>query len=191
LADAERQARTTSAGGGTPPEGEPLVRTSDEIYFRGKAMFVWWMLRDMTGDDALQRALHQYRAADDKEPTYVQRLLEAASHKKLEWFFDDWVYRDRGLPDFRIDSVFPRQTLPEPGDYIVAVTVQNDGDAGAEVPVLIPVAKGGEAVQRLLVAAHSKATTRLTAPTMPDEVIVNDGSVPESDATNNVFTLKK
>ena len=191
LAEAERQARSTGVANSPPAEGEPLVRATDEIYFRGKAMFVWWMLRDMVGNDALQHALHQYRAADDKEPTYVQRLVETASHRKLEQFFDNWVYRDRGLPDFRIDSVFPRQTLPEPGPVIVTVTVQNDGDAGAEVPVIIPVGEKGEAVQRLQVPAHAKASTRLETPAIPAEVVVNDGSVPESDVSNNVFTLKK
>ncbi len=190
LADAEQQARATPAGSSIPAEGEPLDRATDEIYYRGKAMFVWWMLRDMVGDAALQRAFHQYHAADDKEPAYVQRLVEAASQRKLEWFFDDWVYRDRGLPDFRVDSVFPRQTLPEPGPVIVTVTVQNDGDAGAEVPIIIPVEKG-EAMERVQVAAHSKNSTRLSIPAIPTEATVNDGSVPESDVSNNSFTLKK
>ena len=37
----------------------------------------------------------------DSEPTYFQKLLEAQTKHDLEWFFDDWVYRDRGLPDFQ------------------------------------------------------------------------------------------
>jgi hypothetical protein len=187
LAEVEEQAREVPAGQSAPAEGEPLIRATDEIYYRGKAMFVWWMLRDMVGDDALQQALHRYHASGDKEPAYLQRLVEAASHRKLEWFFDDWVYRDRGLPDFRITAVFPRETLP--ANVMVTVTVQNDGAAGAEVPVMIPVESGG-AMRRLLVPAHAKASTRITAPAFPAQVVVNDGSVPESDVSNNVFRLK-
>ena len=60
------------------------------------------------------------------------RLIEQAGKRPLEWFFDDWVYRDRGLPDFRVESVFPRATLN--GTYVVTVTVANDGEAAAEKP---------------------------------------------------------
>jgi hypothetical protein len=188
LADAEKQARTPSANAGAQPQGEPLVRTTDELYYRAKAMFVWWMLRDMAGDDALQRAFHEYRAANDKEPSYLQRLIEAHAKRGLEWFFDDWVYRDRGLPDFRIAAAYPRQLLPQ--NVMVTVTVENAGDAAAEVPVIVPVEKG-EAEQRVMVTARGKSVARITAPAAPAQVIVNDGSVPEADMNNNVFVVKK
>ena len=32
--------------------GKPLAGTFDETYYRSKAAYVWWMLRDMAGDDA-------------------------------------------------------------------------------------------------------------------------------------------
>ena len=37
-------------------------RTFDETYYRSKAAYVWWMLRDMVGDDALKQAIRKYRA---------------------------------------------------------------------------------------------------------------------------------
>ena len=85
----------------------------DEELYRSKAMCVWWMLRDMVGEPALKKALASYRPDEDKEPSYMQRLIQAQTQRDLEWFFDDWVYRDRGLPDFKIESVFTRKTLPE------------------------------------------------------------------------------
>src|SRR5262249_46083403 len=88
-----------------------LIQTTDEVFYRTKAMYVWWMLRDMIGEEPLRAALNKYSPAADKEPAYVQHLLEVESKKDLEKFFDDWVYRDRGLPDFKIVSVFPRQSL--------------------------------------------------------------------------------
>ena len=188
LAATEEQARTSPANAAAPyPQGQPLIRTGDDIYYRVKAMFVWWMLRDMIGDEALQQALHRYRAADDKEPSYLQRLVESRARRSLEWFFDDWVYRDRGLPDFHITSASSRQLLPE--NVSVSVTVQNRGHAAAETPVIVPLEKG-EAEQRLFVPAGGTASTRITSPTVPAQVMVNDGSVPESDMNHNVFKLR-
>jgi aminopeptidase N len=150
-------------------------------------MNVWWMLKDMVGDNALKAALHNYTPADDKDPSYVQKLIQAQTHRDLEWFFDDWVYRDRGLPDFKVDSVYPRQLVN--GGYMVTVTVENLGTAGAEVPVTLHMGNG-EASQRLMVPGRSKASVRIQAATMPQEVTVNGGSVPESDMSNNKLKLE-
>ena len=150
-------------------------------------MYVWWMLRDMIGDDAIIKALQAYRSEEDKEPSYIQRLLENTSHHNLDWFFTDWVYRDRGLPDFRITAVYPRQNLK--GGYLITVTVENLGNAAAEVPVRLQT-KEGEIVTRLQVMAHHKASARMNSPLAPTGAIVNDGSVPESDLTNNTFTVE-
>jgi len=168
--------------------GQPLVSASDEIFYRTKAMYVWWMLREVVGDAALQQALHSYRAADDKEPSYVQRLIAAHNRRDLEWFFDDWVYRDRGLPDFSVGAANPRASLA--GGYVVAVTVKNSGGARAEVPVQVRLrGEGGELSQRLLVPARGEAATRVQVPGVPLEATVNDGSVPESDRSNNTLKL--
>ncbi len=173
--------------------GQPLAGTFDETYYRSKAAYVWWMLRDMVGDDALKQALSKYRAEDDKDndPKYVERLIEAAAKRDLGWFFDDWVYQDRGLPDFRVQSVHPWD--PEKGMQIVTVTLENLGNAGAEVPFTI-LFEGGEITKRIEVRAKSTATTRVELPGTPrevklSEIRVNDGSVPEIDFTNNVFKI--
>ena len=169
--------------------GEPqsLVGAHDEVFYRTKAMFVWWMLKDMVGDDALQHAIQAYRAEKDSEPSYLQHLLATASKRDLEWFFDAWVYRDRGLPDFRVASAYPRQMLN--GSFLVTVTVENLGDAAADVPVFVQ-AGAGENSQRVMVAAKGKGVARIQMPVAPDQVTVNDGSVPERSEGNNSFTIK-
>jgi aminopeptidase N len=144
------------------------------------------MLRDMLGEAALKKAIAAYRPEQDKDPSYMPHLIAAQTQRDLEWFFDDWVYRDRGLPDFKIESAFPRKTLTN--TFIVTVTVDNLGNAGAEVPVILKFT-GGEVVKRLEVRAKSKATIRIETPRSPQEIMVNDGSVPESDVANNVFKL--
>ncbi len=184
LLEAEKPA---GAGQVRDAASQSLLNTTDEMYLQAKAQSVWWMLRDMVGEPALPIALLDYRAADDTQPAYMQRLIEKQAHRDLEWFFDDWVYRDRGLPDFRVDSVFPRQTMQ--GNYIVTVTIENLGGAGAEVPVIVR-SPDGESIKRLEVRAKSKNSIRFDLASFPQEVVVNDGSVPESDVSNNVFTVK-
>jgi hypothetical protein len=168
--------------------GQPLAVTFDETYYRSKAAYVWWMLRDMAGDDALKEAIRKYRADDDndKAPKYVEQLIEAAAKRDLSWFFDDWVYHDRGLPDFLVQSVHPWKT--EKGVQFITVTLENLGSAGAEVPFTI-LFEGGEITKRIEVRAKATATTRVELPGTASRIVVNDGSVPESDLTNNMFTI--
>ena len=117
----------------------------------------------------------------------MPRLIQAQTQRDLEWFFDDWVYRDRGLPDFKVESAFSRKTMT--GSFMLTITLDNLGTAGAEVPVIVKFA-GGEIMRRLEVRAKSKAVTRVEVTGAPQEIIVNDGSVPESDTTNNVFKIE-
>ena len=166
--------------------GQPLASTFDESYYRSKAAYVWWMLRDMVGEDALRQAIHSYRAADDKDPKYVEQLIAAAAKRDLGWFFDDWVYQDRGLPDFRVQAAHPWKGTKE--TQLVTVTIENLGGAGAEVPFTIRFGSG-QITRRIEVRAKSTATTRVEVPGTAAEVVVNDGSVPESDLTNNVFKI--
>jgi hypothetical protein len=148
-------------------------------------MDVWWMLRDMLGDHPLGFLL-DYHASEDHDAAYMQRLIEKQTHRDLQWFFDDWVYRDRGLPDFRVDSVYPRPIVD--GGYMVTISIEDLGDAGAEVPIILRT-QSEEIIKRLEVHAKSKAAIRVQTASIPVEVVVNDGSVPESDITNNVFKV--
>ena len=166
-----------------------LLNTSDEILLRGKGSFVFWMLRDMLGDTVLQKAIFAYRPGADASPAYWQGLLEEGRKRDLEWFFDDWVYRDRGLPEFRVETVYSRPLLEDPNKLsLVTVTVENTGGAGAEVPVFIQT-PSGERSLRVLVKAHEKASGRSEVPALPTRAVVNDGSVPEINPDNNTYDV--
>jgi hypothetical protein len=164
-----------------------LIASTDEVYVASKAMWVWWMLRDLLGGKDPGALLLGYDPSADKEPSYMQRLIQAQTQRDLEWFFDDWVYRDRGLPDFKVASAFTRKMLPE--GYMLTITVDNLGAAGAEVPLTVKF-EGGEITKRLLVRGKSNGVIRIEVPKAPEEIVVNDGSVPESDLTNNVFKIE-
>jgi hypothetical protein len=181
LLEAEKQNATTSGG----QAEHSLINAPDDLYLQTKAMYVWWMLRDMLGR-LPNDALLAYHSAEDKDAAYLQRLIEKTAHVDLQWFFDDWVYRDRGLPDFRIVSVYPRRIVD--AGCMVTVTVENLGGAGAEVPVTLRFGTG-EVTRRLQVRAKSQASIRIETPSAPQEAVVNDGSVPESDTTNNTYKV--
>jgi hypothetical protein len=168
-------------------DGEPLISAVDEVYYRTKSTFVLWMLRSLMEDDALAAALKKYRAADDKSPKYFEQLCESASHQDLEWFFNDWVYHDKGLPSLSIAAVNSRAVPP--GSYLVEVEVRNSGNAVAPVPVTV---RAGEATttQRLRVPGQGSAVTRFVMPAKPDSVVVNDGTVPEAEVSRHEQKLQ-
>jgi hypothetical protein len=164
-----------------------LVNTTNEELYRSKAMYVWWMLRDMVGEQALKKVFGLYHPEQDKEPSYMPHLIQSQTQRDLEWFFDDWIYRDRGLPDLKVESAFSRKTMN--GAYLLTITIDNLGGAGAEVPLTVEFA-GGEIGRRLEVRAKSKAVIRVETSAAPIEIVVNDGSVPESDISNNTFKIE-
>jgi hypothetical protein len=168
-------------------ETRSLINAPDDIFLQTKAMYVWWMLRDML-DKSLFDALLNYHSADDKDPSYLPGLIQKLSQRDLQWFFDDWVYHDRGLPDFHVESVYP--TPLERGGFLVTVTIENLGNAGAEVPVTLQY-DGGVIRKQLEIHAKSKTSIRVETPAALQEVTVNDGSVPESDTSNNSYKVEE
>jgi hypothetical protein len=56
------------------------------------------------------------------------------------------------------------------------------------VPVFLRT-ESEEIIKRLEVHAKSKAAVRIETVSAPQEVVVNDGSVPESDTSNNGFKV--
>jgi aminopeptidase N len=185
LADAEAHLNQRDLG--SAASSRSLVNTADDLYLQTKAMWVWWMLRDMIGETQLNMILSSYHASEDNDPSYMPHLIAAQTQRDLAWFFDDWVYHDRGLPDFKVESAFAASTPSK--SFLLTITLDNLGTAGAEVPVTIKFA-GGEVTKRIEVRAKSKATFRVETPASPQEIRINDGSVPESDMTNNTFKVE-
>ena len=172
---------------GSPGEGESLLRAKDAVYYRTKAAYVFWMLRDLAGDDALALAFSNYNPAEDATGMEFEQLLEQTTRKDLKWFFDDWVYHDRGLPDLSIAGVYP-STANVPGSYIVAVDVLNSGSAEAEVPVSLR-SDATTVTEHLRLPAQSRISHRFLIQGQPEEVTVNDGTIPEAGATLHSQTI--
>jgi hypothetical protein len=166
------------------PAGTSLMDATGDVFYRTKAAAVWWMLRDLVGDDALKESLQTYRRDPklDRDPLGLEHTVERISHKDLHWFFNDWVYRDRGLPDLSIVSVTPSPQEGRTGitlGYLVAIVVRNEGYATADVAVTVRSANASQ-TERMRIPGQSTVSTRIVFAGTPDAVEVNDGSVPET-----------
>lgn len=175
--------------------GQPLAEAISPVYYRTKATYVFWMLREVASDATLSAALRAYDPATDlnldssksADPSSFQKLLEqAGTRQNLSWFFADWVNADKGLPDLSIVSTFP--TPEEAGNWLITVDVVNNGFASAEVPVTVRSATNS-VTQRVVVPARGKAAQRLLILGKPTEVQLNDGTVPETQASVHITKL--
>jgi hypothetical protein len=149
------------------------------------------MLRDMVGDAALSSAFKAYESTPVSSNGAQGRSLESALKQAgvthdLSWLFEDWVNADKGLPDLRIVSVFPNAARE--GTFLVAVNVANAGYATVEVPVTVRTAQNS-VTERVLVPARGNIVQRVLVMGKPTEVQVNDGTVPETQASVHVTHL--
>lgn len=245
--DASLRARSEPAPAAYSSSQETTVPTAtlatctDPACTRGKAAYVFEMLRDMLGDAALQQAISGWRVQAEgahrtaaQETAAMEKLLhQVAGSKDLGWFFRNWIDAGRALPDLTIVTVAPRRversaptnylpqartpvagpigaepvpqtddrhgeqataasiggTAPAPGSWLVAVEVQNNG--GTEVEVAVTVRNGSLTnTLPLRIAAGSRATVRVPFEAEPEEVLVNDGSVPEAHTTQHRRSIR-
>ena len=169
-------------------QGQPLAKATSPVYYRTKAAWVLWMLRDIVGDEALSGALRSSNAAgtDDSGQAFEEGLKAAAPRRDFKWLFTDWIDADHGLPDLSVDKVFSNAV--QAGNWLVSVTISNSGYAAAEVPVTVR-SLTNTTTERVLVPARGTVTPRLLVQGKPTEAQVNDGTVPETQATVHVMHL--
>jgi hypothetical protein len=191
--------------------GQPLDQAISPVYYRTKATYVFWMLRDLIGDPALAAALRAYWPAEDEahglgpnsgSGSFEKLLARGGLRGDLSWFLADWVDADKGLPDIAIDNVFPTSvepgarpssssdsgTGPEANAWLVTVDLSNSGYAAAEIPVIVRNALTS-VTERVLVPARGKAAKRILIQGRPTEVQANDGTVPETEASVHIRRL--
>jgi hypothetical protein len=172
-------------------QGQPLTNATSPVYYRTKAAWLLWMLRDTIGDDALSATLQASNAAahkgkEESAHAFEVALKAAAPRRDFKWLFADWIDADHGLPDLAVDKVFPNAV--QSGNWLVSVTISNAGYAAAEVPVTVRSATN-TTTERVLVPARGTVTPRLLVQGKPTEAQVNDGTVPETQATVHVVRL--
>jgi hypothetical protein len=146
------------------------------------------MLRNLVGDDALAAALRasNHESNNAAGPSFQSALKTAAPGRDLGWLFADWIDADHGLPDLSIQKVFPNAV--QSGNWLVSVTISNDGYAAANVPVTVRSATN-TTTEHVFIPARGTVTPRLLVQGRPSEVQVNDGTVPETQASLHLTEL--
>jgi len=168
--------------------GQPLSRAISPIYYRTKAAYVFWMLRQIIGDSELSAALRAYVAAPGSgTAAFEQFVRQSAPDHDLSWLFADWIDADKGLPDLGIDSVYPNPAVA--GNFLVAVNLSNSGYSAADVPLTVRSALTS-ITERVLIPARSKLVKRILIQGMPTMVQLNDGTVPETEASVHITHLE-
>jgi hypothetical protein len=180
--------------------GQPLATAISPAYYRTKATYVLWMLRDVVGDSTLSAALRAYDPGADLaardagtgfgkgagRSSFEKLLEQAGTRSDLSPFFADWVDTDKGLPDLTIVSTY--LSIPTPGSWLVAVNVANRGYVSAEVPITVR-SDDKSVTQRIQVPARGKIVQRILIQGKPVEVQLNDGTVPETQASVHLTKL--
>jgi hypothetical protein len=124
--------------------------------------------------------------ASQSSPDLPGITAPSTAPRSLSWFFADWVNADKGLPDLSIASVFP---VPEKvGTWLVTVNLANNGYASTQVPLTIR-STTNTVTQLVFIPARGVASPHLLTFGKPTQVQLNDGTVPETQATVHITHL--
>lgn len=110
-------------------------RTATELFdatLYQKGGFILHMLRETVGDKifwtALNRYLNEFKYGS-VETADLQRTFERVSGRRLNWFFDQWVY-GAGYPELRVRHSF------NPQSRLLTLSVEQTQTPDAETPAV-------------------------------------------------------
>ncbi|RYZ22841.1 MAG: M1 family peptidase [Chitinophagaceae bacterium] len=131
-----------------------------------KGGWVLHMLRRELGDTAFQKTIQAYYAryrgknADTRD---LQAVAESVSGKKLDWFFDQWLYQP-GMPSLSFTEKYRADS--------VTITIKQNQARPYRVPVEVGLV-GKDGTMDLFSIRISKAVTTVSLPTGGREVEVH------------------
>jgi aminopeptidase N len=203
-----------------PGQDEPLAaftsRTHGASKITGyhKSAMLFFMLRDLIGEDMFNRAIQGIWGMQRFKVTawpHLQSAFEIISTRDLQAFFDQWLHRT-GAPNLAITDV--KQEAAESGYRLHITLTQSDPPYQLRVPVAVQTPSGEEthlldvqhAEQTFVVAVNDKAQSVILdpefrlfrhlapgeAPPILREVMVNPAAVtivlPDDGATKQIAT---
>jgi aminopeptidase N len=162
----------------TPEDDFPLSsflsrtgRASSAVGY-GKATMVFHMLKNLVGEKTFYSALRAFIEKNGFRPASWADLragFEAASGKKLDWFFTQWV-DEKGVPDISLENV----ALNYKGSKaVISFDLVQKGKA---YRLLVPVVLRTKEGETRLTAEISGGITNLEIETnyRPEELVVDD-----------------
>lgn len=117
-----------------------------------KGGFILHMLRETVGDEIFWKATNKYLDVykhGSVETADLQRVFEQTSGKRLDWFFDQWVYK-AGYPELRVRYSY----LPASRELTLTVEQTQTPDETTPAVFRLPV-------EVELVTATDKRTERI------------------------------
>lgn len=203
-----------------PGQDEPLAaftsRTHGASKITGyhKSAMLFFMLRDLIGEDMFNRAIQGIWGMQRFKVTawpHLQSAFEIISTRDLQAFFDQWLHRT-GAPDLAITDV--KQEAAESGYRLHITLTQSEPPYHLRVPVAVQTASGEEthlldvqhAEQTFAIAVNDKAQSAILdpdfrlfrhlapgeAPPILREVMVNPAAativLPDDGATKQIAT---
>ncbi|MDR4519406.1 MAG: M1 family aminopeptidase [Nitrosomonas sp.] len=179
-----------------------------------KSAMLFFMLRDLIGEDMFNRAIQGIWGMQRFKVTawpHLQSAFEIISTRDLQAFFDQWLHRT-GAPDPAITAV--KQEAAESGYRLHITLTQSEPPYQLRVPVAVQTASGEEthlldvqhAEQTFVVAVNDKAQSVILdpdirlfrhlapgeAPPILREVMVNPAAativLSDDDATKQIAT---
>jgi hypothetical protein len=196
--------------------GQPLAQAISPVYYRTKATYVFWMLREIVGDDALSAALRAYdpaaetslgpaepNPAHDTAPSSpFEKVLEQpgapGDAQRAPTSSQGWQpAQHQNLSWLFADWVNADKGLPELAISSVYPTAEQAGNWLVTVNIAntgyaaaeVPVTVHSDTssvTQRVLVPARGSADPHLLILGKPVQVQVNDGVTPETTATVHI-----
>lgn len=138
-----------------------------------KGALVLHMLRHVLGDELFFRALRRYideNLYKNVTTATFQRVCEQLAHRRLDWFFREWIY-GTGAPAYRLAWTVRRAGAGEDGrGFVVDLTV-NQAQDGQTFVMPLDIALQTAGGTRLEAVVDSVRTLRV-AFTVPDSVTV-------------------
>jgi len=178
-----------------------IPRYKDAFLFEGRGAYVLHMMRRLIGDESFFVVMRSYLASFAEQPSgerppvppgfqeskkrarledFVQ-IAEAASGRRLDWFFSEWLYGDV-LPDYRIADM--RVSVSHDTTF-VDVKVENTGTGLMPVPVTLFTSKG-QRTSEVWLAAHESAEMRFISKSQPKRVEIDAQKwILQSDISND------
>jgi aminopeptidase N len=113
----------------------PIDLFDSTVYKKGAV--VLHMLRETVGEQIFWKALHRYLDEHKFKPVEtadLQRVFEETTGQRLDWFFNQWVYR-AGFPELRVRSFYHAPTLK----LTLEVTQTQSADAMTPLVFRLPL----------------------------------------------------
>jgi aminopeptidase N len=125
-----------------------------------KGGFILHMLRRMVGDEIFWKALNRYldkHKYGSVETVDLQRAFEQTSGKRLDWFFDQWVYK-AGYPELRVSYSYRKAD----GELTLNVEQTQTPDAQTPAVFRLPVeielaTRSGKRTEKIEITRRAEA----------------------------------